>query len=151
MATEPKKNTGRKKVAVKPPVKRKPSIIIPPDEIPETQQEYRAAPKIEMIKVSDLVPYEKNSRTHSTAQLVQVAASITEFGFTNPILIDNKNGIIAGHGRMVAAKSLNMETVPCVRLGHLTPAQQKAYVIADNRLGLDAGWASTYSRQRLTS
>ena len=97
-------------------------------------------PQIEMIKIDDLVPYKNNSRTHSVAQLAQVAASITEFGFTNPILIDGKNGIIAGHGRMVAAKSLNMETVPCVRLSHLTPAQQKAYVIADNRLGLDAGW-----------
>jgi len=91
-------------------------------------------------KVSDLVPYVANSRTHSDEQVAQIAASIKEFGFTNPILTDGEGGIIAGHGRLLAARKLGMETVPTLELGYLTPAQQRAYVIADNKLALNAGW-----------
>lgn len=96
--------------------------------------------KVEYIKTSVLVPYARNTRTHSEAQISQVADSITEFGFTNPVLIDADNGIIAGHGRVMAAQSLALEEVPCIRLSHLTDAQKRAYIIADNKLALNAGW-----------
>ncbi|MFZ2736637.1 MAG: site-specific DNA-methyltransferase [Burkholderiaceae bacterium] len=95
---------------------------------------------IEQISVDELTPYARNSRTHSEGQLAQVAASIREFGFTNPILIDGEGGIIAGHGRLLAARELGMKTVPCIRLDYLTEAQKKAYIIADNKLALNAGW-----------
>lgn len=90
--------------------------------------------------VSDLIPYISNSRTHSDEQVNQVAASIKEFGFTNPVLIDEDNGVIAGHGRILAAKKLGLADVPCIVLAGLTEAQKKAYVIADNQLALNAGW-----------
>ena len=96
--------------------------------------------QIEKISVSSLIPYVNNSRTHSEEQVSQVAASIKEFGFTNPILIDEENGIIAGHGRLMAAQKLDMDQVPCLRLVGLTEAQKKAYVIADNQLALNSGW-----------
>lgn len=96
--------------------------------------------KVEYIKTSTLMPYARNTRTHSDDQVKQVANSITEFGFTNPILIDVDNGIIAGHGRVMAAQSLGLEEVPCIRLSHLTDAQKRAYIIADNKLALNAGW-----------
>jgi len=89
---------------------------------------------------NDLMPYINNSRTHSDDQINQVAASIKEFGFTNPVLIDEEGGIIAGHGRVQAAKKLNMTDIPCIVLEGLTDAQKKAYVIADNRIALNAGW-----------
>tara|TARA_R110000822_G_scaffold203133_1_gene340051 strand:- start:1121 stop:2383 length:1263 start_codon:yes stop_codon:yes gene_type:complete len=92
------------------------------------------------VSTNDLFPYANNARTHSAAQLAQVAASIKEFGFTNPILIDENNVIIAGHGRLEAAKLLGMETVPVRVLDNLTNDQKKAYVIADNQLALNAGW-----------
>ena len=95
---------------------------------------------IEYKSVDDLIPYVNNSRTHSDEQVTQVAASIKEFGFTNPILIDENNGIIAGHGRLMAAKKLKLEQVPTITLEGLTDAQRKAYVIADNKLALNAGW-----------
>jgi hypothetical protein len=95
---------------------------------------------IEEIKVDDLIPYATNSRTHSPEQVAQIAASIQEFGFTNPVLIDANGTIIAGHGRVLAARKLALKEVPCIRLGHLTPAQVRAYVIADNKLALNAGW-----------
>ena len=95
---------------------------------------------IETISVETLIPYARNSRTHSDAQVAQIAASIKEFGFTNPVLIDQGGGIIAGHGRVLAARKLGLPEVPCIRLGHLTDAQKRAYVIADNRLALNAGW-----------
>lgn len=98
------------------------------------------AQKIEQLKTTDLIPYAGNTRTHDEKQVAQVAASIKEFGFTNPILVDGENGIIAGHGRLMAAQKLGMETVPCLRLGHLTDAQRRAYIIADNKLALNAGW-----------
>ena len=96
--------------------------------------------QIEQLKVGDLIPYVNNSRTHSDEQVTQVASSIKEFGFTNPILIDDDGGIIAGHGRLMAAKKLGLVEVPCIRLGHLSEAQRKAYVIADNKLALNSGW-----------
>lgn len=96
--------------------------------------------EIENIKIEDLIPYARNSRTHSDEQVAQVAASIKEFGFTNPVLIDADDGIIAGHGRVLAARKLKMHEVPCIRLGHLTESQKKAYIIADNKLALNSGW-----------
>ena len=91
-------------------------------------------------KVQDLIPYVNNSRTHSEEQVNQICASINEFGFTNPLLIDEKDSIIAGHGRLMASKKLGMEEVPCVVLEGLTEAQKKAYIIADNKMALNAGW-----------
>ena len=91
-------------------------------------------------KVSDLIPYVNNSRTHSDEQIRQVASSIHEFGFTSPVLIDEQGGIIAGHGRVMAAQKLNISEVPCITLKGLTEAQKKAYIIADNQLPLNAGW-----------
>ena len=96
--------------------------------------------QVEQLKVGNLIPYVNNSRTHSDEQVMQVASSIKEFGFTNPILIDDDGGIIAGHGRLMAAKKLGLDEVPCIRLGHLSEAQRKAYVIADNKLALNSGW-----------
>jgi ParB-like chromosome segregation protein Spo0J len=96
--------------------------------------------KIEQIRTSDLIPYARNSRTHSPEQVAQIAGSIREFGFTNPVLIDADNGIIAGHGRVMAAGKLGMDKVPCIRLAHLTETQRRAYVIADNKLAMNAGW-----------
>ena len=95
---------------------------------------------IEPVSVETLIPYARNSRTHSDAQVAQIAASIKEFGFTNPVLIDQGVGIIAGHGRVLAARKLGLPEVPCIRLGHLTDAQKRAYVLADNKLALNAGW-----------
>ena len=92
------------------------------------------------VSIADLLPYANNARTHSAEQIKQVAASIKEFGFTNPILIDENNVIIAGHGRLEAAKSLGMASVPVRILDNLTDDQKKAYVIADNQLALNAGW-----------
>jgi ParB-like chromosome segregation protein Spo0J len=97
-------------------------------------------PKIEQRLVADLIPYAANSRTHSDAQVAQIAASIKEFGWTNPILIDGDNTIIAGHGRLLAARKLGLDTVPAIILDHLSKAQQRALVIADNQLALNAGW-----------
>ena len=95
---------------------------------------------IKKVKVSDLIPYANNSRTHSDEQVLQIAASIKEFGFLNPIIVDGDNGIIAGHGRVMGAKKLGIEELPCIDASHLTEAQKKAYVIADNKLALNAGW-----------
>jgi DNA modification methylase len=97
-------------------------------------------PTIEMLPTAGLVPYARNSRTHSPEQIAQIAGSIREFGFTNPVLVDAENGIIAGHGRIMAAQKLGLEKVPCIRLGYLTDAQKRAYIIADNKLALNAGW-----------
>jgi len=95
---------------------------------------------IEQVKIDKLIPYARNSRTHSDAQVAQIAASIKEFGFTNPVLIDETGSIIAGHGRVMAARKLAITDVPSIRLTHLTEAQKKAYIIADNKLALNAGW-----------
>jgi DNA modification methylase len=96
--------------------------------------------KITQKKVTELIPYVKNSRTHSDEQVAQIAASIKEFGWTNPILVDGQNGIIAGHGRLMAARKLGYKDVPTIELADLTETQKKAYIIADNRLALNAGW-----------
>ena len=96
--------------------------------------------KITQKKVTELIPYVKNSRTHSDEQVAQIAASIKEFGWTNPILVDGQNGIIAGHGRLMAARKLGHKEVPTIELADLTETQKKAYIIADNRLALNAGW-----------
>ena len=96
--------------------------------------------KINYRKSGDLIPYVNNSRTHSDQQVQQVASSIKEFGFTNPILIDEDSGIIAGHGRLMAAQKLGLDEVPTITLEGLTEAQRKAYVIADNKLALNSGW-----------
>ena len=96
--------------------------------------------KIDQVPTAELIPYARNSRTHSEIQTAQIAASIREFGFCNPVLIDAQNTIIAGHGRVLAAHLLKLETVPCLRLTHLTDAQKRAYVIADNRIALSSGW-----------
>jgi site-specific DNA-methyltransferase (adenine-specific) len=98
------------------------------------------ADKIEQCNIESLIGYARNSRTHSPEQVSQIAASIKEFGFTNPVLIDKDGGIIAGHGRVAAARKLGMTEVPCLRLSHLTKTQTRALVIADNRLALNAGW-----------
>lgn len=95
---------------------------------------------IEYVAIEALIPYARNSRTHSDAQVAQIAASIREFGFTNPVLIDELGGVIAGHGRIMAARKLSLPEVPCIRLSHMTDAQKRAYVIADNKLALNAGW-----------
>ena len=94
---------------------------------------------LERISIDALIPYARNSRTHSDAQVAQIAASIKEFGFTNPVLIDEDGGIIAGHGRTLAARKLGLDEVPCLRLSYLSEAQKKAYIIADNKLALNAG------------
>ena len=95
---------------------------------------------IEQLPVDSLIPYARNSRTHDDAQVAQIAASIREFGFTNPVLVDADGGIIAGHGRVLAARKLSMAEVPCIRLDYLTDTQRKAYIIADNKLAMNAGW-----------
>ena len=97
-------------------------------------------PSVVMTRVGDLTPYARNSRTHSDEQVAQIAASIKEFGWTNPILIDGEKGIIAGHGRLKAAMRLGLEEIPAIELSHLTEIQKKALIIADNKLALNAGW-----------
>ena len=92
------------------------------------------------LAVDKLVPYASNSRTHSDEQVAQIAGSIKEFGFNNPILLDGEKGVIAGHGRLLAARKLGMDKVPTIELAHLTENQRKAYVLADNKLALNAGW-----------
>lgn len=104
---------------------------------------------IEYRAVAALAPFEQNPRTHSAAQVAQIAASIREFGWTNPILIDGAGGIIAGHGRALAAASIGMADVPVIVLDHLTAAQRRALVIADNKLALNAGWDDDLLRLEL--
>jgi DNA modification methylase len=100
--------------------------------------------EIKEVEVSALIPYAKNSRTHDDAQVAQIAASIKEFGWTNPILVDGDKGVIAGHGRLLAARKLGMAKVPTIELKDMTEAQKKAYVIADNKLALNAGWDTNF-------
>jgi len=97
--------------------------------------------QIKEVAVDKLIPYAKNSRTHSEAQVAQIAASIKEFGFRNPILVDG-TGVIAGHGRLLAARKLNLKQVPTIDCSDLTEPQKKAYIIADNKLAMNAGWDS---------
>ena len=95
--------------------------------------------QIKEVAVDKLIPYAKNSRTHSPEQVAQIAASIKEFGFRNPILVDG-NGVIAGHGRLLAARKLGLKQVPTIDCSDLTEPQKKAYIIADNKLAMNAGW-----------
>lgn len=96
--------------------------------------------QIKYKNINDLIPYVNNTRTHSEEQVNQIASSIKEFGFTNPILIDTQSGIIAGHGRLMGAKKLGLKEVPTIILDNLTEAQKKAYIIADNKIALNSGW-----------
>jgi ParB family chromosome partitioning protein len=96
--------------------------------------------KLEWRNIGEIIPYARNSRTHSEEQVAQIAASIKEFGWTNPVLIDEENGIIAGHGRLAAARKLGHTQIPVIELTGLSEAQKRAYVIADNKLALNAGW-----------
>lgn len=100
----------------------------------------QVASQIIQQRTDVLLPYAKNSRTHSAEQVAQIASSIREFGFTNPILVDADNGIVAGHGRVMAAKQLGLAEVPTINVGWMTEEQRRAYVIADNQLALNAGW-----------
>lgn len=106
-------------------------------------------PEYKTVLTKDLIPYARNSRTHSDAQVAKIASSIREFGFLNPIITDGDNGIIAGHGRVLAAQKLGLGVLPCIEASHLTTAQRRAYVIADNRLALDAGWDNELLRVEL--
>ncbi len=97
-------------------------------------------PQIRMVAIDALIPYARNARTHSDAQVAQIAASIVEYGWTNPVLTDRDKGVIAGHGRLMAARKLGVKEVPVIELAHLTPEQKKAYILADNRIAENAGW-----------
>ncbi len=96
--------------------------------------------RIEQIALDRLRPWSRNARTHSKKQIRQIAESIRRFGFTNPVLIDAENQILAGHGRVEAARLLGMAAAPCLRFDHLSPQEKRAYVLADNKLALNAGW-----------
>lgn len=102
------------------------------------------------VSVASLIPYARNARTHSDEQVAQIAASIREFGFINPVVIDGTSGIVAGHGRVLAARKLGMAEVPTIEVAHLTPAQRRAYILADNKLALNAGWDSDLLKVELT-
>jgi ParB-like chromosome segregation protein Spo0J len=99
--------------------------------------------------LGELIPYARNPRTHTDAQVAQIAASIREFGWTNPVLVDGTNGIIAGHGRVLAARKLGLDRVPVIELAHMSEAQKRAYVLADNQLALIAGWDEALLRLEL--
>src|ERR1700729_177793 len=109
------------------------------------------AQRIELWLIEKLIPFARNPRTHSEAQIAQIAASIAEFGFNNPILVDTNAGIISGHGRLLAARKLGLAEVPVIVLDHLTEAQKRAYVIADNQLALNAGWNDELLRIELAA
>jgi DNA modification methylase len=114
-----------------------------------SEQKREEFPTHRIVRVDSLVKYENNPRTHSPAQIDKLVASIREFGFTNAILTDGKNGVVAGHGRLLAAQKLGMATVPTLELSHLSAAQRRAYILADNRLALDAGWDDDLLRLEL--
>lgn len=107
--------------------------------------------QMELVSISKLVPYVNNARTHSPEQINKLRSSLREFGFINPVIIDQDFGIIAGHGRVMAAKEEGIEEVPCVFVDHLTEAQKKAYILADNRMALDAGWDEELLRIEIES
>ncbi len=113
--------------------------------------EAKDARQIEQWPIARLKPYSRNARTHSPEQVAQIAASIQEFGFTNPILVASDDGILAGHGRLAAAKDLGLQEVPVVVLDHLTPKQRRAYVLADNKLALNAGWDDSLLAEEITA
>jgi ParB-like chromosome segregation protein Spo0J len=107
------------------------------------------AKKIVQQRTDALLPYARNSRTHSEEQVYQIAQSIQEFGFTNPVLVDAANNIVAGHGRVLAAKQLGLQDVPTINVGWMTEQQRRAYVIADNQLALNAGWDDSVLAQEV--
>jgi len=107
--------------------------------------------RVVMRRIADLSPYIANARTHSPEQVAQIARSISEFGFVNPVLVDADGGIIAGHGRVLAAASLDLEEVPTLDVGWLTPAQRRAYILADNQLALNAGWDEELLRSEVNA
>ena len=96
--------------------------------------------EVKYRNTDELIPYARNARTHSESQIAQIAASIKEFGFNNPILLDGENGVISGHGRLLAAQKLGLKQVPCIELSHLSETQKKAYILADNKIALNSGW-----------
>jgi ParB-like chromosome segregation protein Spo0J len=106
--------------------------------------------RVEYRPIEALIPYDRNPRTHSEEQIAQIVNSIKEFGFTNPVLLDGENGVIAGHGRLAAARVLRMDKVPCIELGHLTERQKRAYVIADNKIAQNSLWNEEFLRLELT-
>ena len=106
-------------------------------------------PQVQLRATEALIPYIRNARTHSDAQVAQIAASIREFGWTNPLLVDGANGLIAGHGRLLAARKLGLAEVPVIELAHLSPAQKRAYILADNKLAENAGWDEELLRLEL--
>ena len=106
--------------------------------------------RVEYRPTAGLAPYARKARSHSEEQIAQIAASIRASGFTNPILLDGENGIIAGHGRLAAARSLGLKAVPCIELGHLTPEQKRSYFIADNKIAQNSGWNDEVLRLELT-
>ena len=107
--------------------------------------------KMQLVPIEKLVPYVNNARTHNAEQIMKLRSSLREFGFINPVIIDNEYNVIAGHGRIMAAKEENITEVPCVFADHLTEAQKKAYIIADNRMALDAGWDEELLRVEIES
>jgi ParB-like chromosome segregation protein Spo0J len=109
------------------------------------------ARRIEMWPLTRLKPYERNARTHSREQVRQIVASIKEFGFTNPLLVDGADGILAGHGRLAAAKDMGLTEVPVIVLDHLSAEQRRAYVLADNQLALNAGWDAELLQMEVTA
>ena len=100
----------------------------------------RTTTEMNLVDINKLIPYVNNARTHSPEQINKLRASLREFGFVNPVIIDKEFNIIAGHGRVLAAKAEGIKEVPCVLVDYLTDAQKKAYILADNRMALDAGW-----------
>jgi ParB-like chromosome segregation protein Spo0J len=104
---------------------------------------------IQYFPIDSLIPYARNSRTHDESQVAQIAASIREFGWTNPILVDGENGVIAGHGRLLAARKLGLKEVPVIELADLTETQRRAYIIADNKLAMNADWDDELLRVEL--
>lgn len=107
--------------------------------------------KMDMVEIEKLIPYVNNARTHSPEQILKLRSSMREFGFINPVIIDSKFNIIAGHGRVIAAKDENIKKVPCVLVDHLSETQKKAYIIADNKMALDAGWDEELLRIEIES
>ena len=118
-------------------------------ESPKMKKKQNPADKVEQWPIEKLVPYARNSRTHSAEQVAQIAASMREFGFTNPVLVDEQGGIIAGHGRVMAARKLGMASLPVMVAAGWTDAQRRAYVIADNQIALNAGWDDAMLRLEL--
>jgi len=114
-----------------------------------SESDSRPRLRVEYRPLDALIPFARNPRTHSEEQVAQIAASIREFGFTNPILLDGDNGMIAGHGRLAAAKLVGLKTIPCIELGHLSEAQKRAYIIADNKLTLNGLWNEELLRLEL--